>query len=43
MEIILTGRNSPKELQDIAHYVCEIKSLKHPFDCGIPAREGIEY
>lgn len=43
MEIILTGRNAPKELQDIAHYVCEIKSIKHPFECGIPAREGIEY
>ncbi len=43
MEIILTGRDAPKELQDIAHYVCDIKSIKHPFQCGIPAREGIEY
>lgn len=43
MEIILTGRNAPKAIKNVAHYVSEIKCLKHPFKNGIPAREGIEY
>ncbi|MDQ2085224.1 cob(I)yrinic acid a,c-diamide adenosyltransferase [Herbivorax sp. ANBcel31] len=43
MEIILTGRNAPKEIQDIADYISEIKSIKHPLENGIPARKGIEY
>ena len=42
-EVICTGRDAPKELIEIAHYVSEIKSIKHPFDKGIAARRGIEY
>lgn len=43
MEIVLTGRNVPKEIMDLADYVSEIKMVKHPFEKGIGAREGIEY
>ncbi|TYQ13269.1 UNVERIFIED_CONTAM: cob(I)alamin adenosyltransferase [Acetivibrio alkalicellulosi] len=43
MEVILTGRNAPDEIVDIANYVCEINSIKHPYEEGIPARKGIEY
>lgn len=43
LEVILTGRNPSKDLVEIADYVSEIKKIKHPFDCGIASREGIEY
>jgi len=43
LEIVMTGRNAPKELIDIADYVSVINAQKHPFDKGIPARKGIEY
>lgn len=42
MELILTGRNVPQEIIDLADYVSEIKMIKHPFQKGIHAREGIE-
>lgn len=43
MEIILTGRNAPENLVEIADYVSDITPIKHPFQKGIPARKGIEY
>ena len=42
-ELVLTGRNPPGYFCDAADYVSEIHSVKHPFDRGIQAREGIEY
>lgn len=42
-EIILTGRNPSENLLKCAHYVTEMKKIRHPFDDGIPARYGIEY
>ena len=42
-EIVLTGRNPLPELIELANYVTEMKKVKHPFDCGITARKGIEY
>ncbi|MFR6643872.1 MAG: cob(I)yrinic acid a,c-diamide adenosyltransferase, partial [Megasphaera sp.] len=41
-EVVLTGRNPSQALIDLADYVSEIQKIKHPFDRGIPAREGIE-
>ncbi len=43
LEIVLTGRNPSAEILELADYVSEIKKVKHPFDRGIPAREGIEF
>lgn len=43
LEVVLTGRNAPKELIDIADYVSEIKAIKHPMNSGIVARKGIEF
>lgn len=43
VEIVLTGRNAHKEIIEMAHLVSEIKPLKHYWDIGISAREGIEY
>jgi len=42
-ELILTGRDFPDSIAEKADYVIEIKNAKHPFDKGVPAREGIEY
>lgn len=43
LEVALTGRNPSEALLDLADYVSEIKKVKHPYDCGIAAREGIEF
>ncbi|KNF07071.1 putative cob(I)yrinic acid a c-diamide adenosyltransferase [Gottschalkia purinilytica] len=43
MEIVLTGRNVPQEIAEIANYISEINPVKHSFDEGIPARKGIEF
>lgn len=43
LEIVLTGRDPSGDLLEIADYVSEIRKIKHPFDCGISARRGIEF
>jgi cob(I)alamin adenosyltransferase len=43
VEIILTGRNAPQEIIDLADLVTELKDIKHPFHKGFKARKGIEY
>lgn len=43
IEVILTGRYAPQEILDLADLVTEMKPIKHPFEKGIPAREGIEF
>jgi cob(I)alamin adenosyltransferase len=43
VEIILTGRGATPELIALADLVTEMKSIKHPFDKGTAARQGIEF
>lgn len=43
LEVVLTGRNPSEELLELADYVSEMRKIKHPYDCGIAAREGIEF
>ncbi|MFA5118173.1 MAG: cob(I)yrinic acid a,c-diamide adenosyltransferase [Candidatus Omnitrophota bacterium] len=43
VELVLTGRNAPKQIKDCADLVSEIKEIKHYFKKGINARKGIEY
>ena len=43
LEVVLTGRNPAQELVDLADYVSEIRKVKHPYDQGILARQGIEF
>jgi cob(I)alamin adenosyltransferase len=43
LELVLTGRDPSQEFLDLADYVTEMKKIRHPYDKGIPAREGIEY
>lgn len=42
-EVICTGRYAPGELIDAADLVTEMRKVKHYFDTGVRAREGIEY
>jgi len=43
INIVLTGRYASARLIDIADTVSEINPIKHAFDQGIPAREGVEF
>ena len=43
LHIVLTGRNAPPELIEIADLVTEMKEIKHPFHAGIFAQQGIEF
>ncbi len=43
MHLILTGRNVAAEVQDMAHTVTEMQPLKHAFDQGLEAEQGIEF
>lgn len=42
-EAVLTGRNAPKELIELADLVTEMKEVKHPYRRGTEARRGVEY
>lgn len=42
-DLILTGRNAPKELIEVADLVTEMKEIKHPFQKGLFAKRGIDY
>jgi len=43
VELVLTGRNAPKEVIEVADYVTIMKRVKHPFSKGIRSRYGIDY
>ena len=42
LEVVLTGRNAPAEVRELADYISNIQKERHPFDKGIAARRGIE-
>ena len=43
VSIVLTGRDAPAELVDVADTVTEMRKVKHAYDAGITALRGIEY
>ena len=43
LELILTGRNCPKELIERADLVSVIDAFKHPYKGGLESRKGIEF
>jgi len=43
VELVLTGRYAHPAVIERADSVIEMKRIKHPFDLGVKAREGIEY
>jgi cob(I)alamin adenosyltransferase len=42
VEVILTGRRAPPQLIERAHLVTEMREVKHYFQQGVVARDGIE-
>ncbi|MCM8531009.1 MAG: cob(I)yrinic acid a,c-diamide adenosyltransferase [Lentisphaeraceae bacterium] len=43
LNIIVTGRNAPQALIDVADTVSEMVPVKHAFEGGIKAQKGIEF
>ncbi|TCL74079.1 cob(I)yrinic acid a,c-diamide adenosyltransferase [Hydrogenispora ethanolica] len=43
LELVLTGRNMPEAVLELADLVTEMRLIKHPYQKGIGARKGIEY
>ncbi|MES9939984.1 MAG: cob(I)yrinic acid a,c-diamide adenosyltransferase [Candidatus Thiodiazotropha sp. 6PLUC2] len=43
MHLVLTGRDAPAELQAVADTVTEMGKIKHAFEQGIKAEQGVEF
>ncbi|MBE7558345.1 cob(I)yrinic acid a,c-diamide adenosyltransferase [bacterium] len=43
VELVMTGRGAPQELIQAADLVTEMKQVKHYYETGVMAREGIDY
>ena len=41
--VVVTGRDAPAEIVEVADTVTEMRKVKHAFDTGIKAVKGIEY
>ncbi len=41
--VVVTGRDAPPELVDVADTVTEMKKVKHAYERGVRAMKGIEY
>jgi len=43
VELVLTGRDAPPEVVELADLVTDMREVKHPYTKGAPPRRGIEY
>lgn len=43
IHVLVTGRDAPAALVDIADLVTDMRELKHPFRAGITAQKGVEF
>ena len=43
MHLVMTGRNAAPEVIEAAHTVTEMKPIKHAFQVGIKAEQGVEF
>ncbi len=43
LEVVMTGRDPAKWMHEAADYSTEMRCHKHPYEKGVPARQGIEF
>jgi len=43
LDIVITGRDCPKEILDMADLITEMIAVRHPYEKGVPPRRGIEF
>ena len=43
LHVLVTGRNAPAALVDIADLVTDMREMKHPFRSGVQAQRGVEF
>ena len=43
LSVVVTGRDAPAELIEVAHTVTEMVPVKHAFKAGIKARKGVDF
>jgi cob(I)alamin adenosyltransferase len=43
VHVVITGRNAPPALVEQADLVTEMRSIKHPFEQGLPAQLGVDF
>ena len=43
IDLIITGRAAPDKLIEYANLVTEMREIKHPYQRGIKAQQGIEF
>lgn len=43
LHVIITGRDAPKEIIDLADVVTEMREIKHVYQQGVPAIKGLDY
>jgi cob(I)alamin adenosyltransferase len=43
LHLVLTGRQMPQAIIELADLVTEMKKIKHPYEKGVAAQAGIEY
>ncbi|MBV9663078.1 MAG: cob(I)yrinic acid a,c-diamide adenosyltransferase [Actinobacteria bacterium] len=43
VNVVITGRDAPEALVDLADTVTEMRKVKHAYDTGVMAQKGIDY
>jgi cob(I)alamin adenosyltransferase len=43
VNLIITGRDAPAELVEVADTVTEMRKVKHAFDAGVGAKRGLDH
>ena len=43
VDVVVTGRDAPQAIVDLADLVSEMKCIKHPYDQGWPAKRGVDF
>lgn len=43
LHLVITGRDAPRELRDMADLVTEMQPIRHPYELGILGQKGVEF